>query len=70
MQWAIPQKRNKGSTFFHVVQVDAEDYGNDSSNVLTNELPMNRECVQRVTTDDRRTFMKAFSTDKDKVHRD
>ena len=39
-------------------------------NMSTNEVPMNRKCGQRVTTDGRRTFRKVLGADKDKVHHD
>ena len=41
------------------------------SNILTNELPMNRKFGQSVITDDRTTLTrKVLGAGKDKVHRD
>ena len=37
------------------------------SNMLTNELSVNRKCGQRITTHDRRTFATVLGADKDKV---
>ena len=42
----------------------------DMSNMLTNELSMNRKCGQSFTTDDRRIFTKVCCADKDTVPRD